>query len=65
MRDSLPYEIDGVVVKVNSFSQQEILGTVSRSPRWAIAYKFKAKETETKIESIVESKTQNNVVVDI
>lgn len=53
MRDSLPYEIDGVVVKVNSFSQQEILGTVSRSPRWAIAYKFKAKETETKIESIV------------
>lgn len=53
MRDSLPYEIDGVVVKVNSFRQQEILGTVSRSPRWAIAYKFKAKETETKIESIV------------
>ena len=53
MRDSLPYEIDGVVVKVNSFSQQEILGTVSRSPRWAIAYKFKAKETETKIENIV------------
>lgn len=53
IRDSLPYEIDGVVVKVNSFRQQEILGTVSRSPRWAIAYKFKAKETETKIESIV------------
>ncbi len=53
IRDSLPYEIDGVVVKVNSFSQQEILGSVSRSPRWAIAYKFKAKEAETKIESIV------------
>ncbi len=53
IRDNLPYEIDGVVVKVNSFRQQEILGTVSRSPRWAIAYKFKAKETETKIESIV------------
>lgn len=53
IRDSLPYEIDGVVVKVNSFRQQEFLGTVSRSPRWAIAYKFKAKEAETKIESIV------------
>lgn len=53
IRDSLPYEIDGVVIKVNSFSQQEILGSVSRSPRWAIAYKFKAKEAETKIESIV------------
>lgn len=53
IRDDLPYEIDGVVVKINSYRQQEILGTVSRSPRWAIAYKFKAKETETKIESII------------
>lgn len=49
VRDSLPYDIDGVVVKVNSTEQQEILGSVSRSPKWAIAYKFKAKETETKI----------------
>ncbi|HMS64134.1 MAG TPA: NAD-dependent DNA ligase LigA [Ignavibacteria bacterium] len=53
IRDSLPYDIDGVVVKINSIEQQEILGSVSRSPRWAIAYKFKAKETETKILSIV------------
>ena len=53
IRDSLPYDIDGVVVKVNSISQQEILGFVSRSPRWAIAYKFKAKETETKILNII------------
>ena len=53
VRDSLPYDIDGVVVKVNSIEQQEILGSVSRSPRWAIAYKFKAKETETKILSII------------
>jgi DNA ligase (NAD+) len=52
-RDKLPYEIDGVVVKVNSLSQQEILGSVSRSPRWAIAYKFKAKETVTKLRSII------------
>ncbi len=51
-RDSLPYEIDGVVVKINSIRQQEILGNVAKSPRWAIAYKFKAKEKVTKINSI-------------
>lgn len=53
IRETLPYDIDGVVVKINSVEQQEILGSVSRSPRWAIAYKFKAKEAETKILSIV------------
>ncbi|MBV6478015.1 MAG: DNA ligase [Ignavibacteria bacterium] len=53
IRESLPYDIDGIVVKVNSIAQQEILGSVSRSPRWAIAYKFKAKEAETKILDIV------------
>ncbi|MDQ3022075.1 MAG: NAD-dependent DNA ligase LigA [Bacteroidota bacterium] len=52
IRDELPYEIDGVVVKVNSIEEQEILGSVSRSPRWAIAYKFKAKEGETKLKNI-------------
>ncbi|HMQ70133.1 MAG TPA: NAD-dependent DNA ligase LigA, partial [Ignavibacteria bacterium] len=52
MRDELPYEIDGVVVKINSFEQQDILGSVSKSPRWAVAYKFKAKETETKLNRI-------------
>lgn len=52
MRDELPYEIDGVVIKVNSFEQQDILGSVSKSPRWAVAYKFKAKETETKLNRI-------------
>ncbi len=52
IRDKLPYEIDGVVVKVNSLSQQEFLGSVGKSPRWAIAYKFKAKEKITKINGI-------------
>ncbi len=52
IRDTLPYEIDGVVVKVNSIRQQEFLGSVAKSPRWAIAYKFKAKEKVTKINSI-------------
>ncbi len=52
LRDNLPYEIDGVVVKVNSIHEQEILGNVAKSPRWAIAYKFKAKEKITRINSI-------------
>lgn len=52
LRDDLPYEIDGVVVKVNSFKEQETLGFVSKSPRWAIAYKFKAKEAVTKLNRI-------------
>ena len=51
-RNDLPYEIDGTVYKVNSFSQQEILGVRSRSPRWAIAGKFKAQQVTTIIENI-------------
>jgi DNA ligase (NAD+) len=52
IRDTLPYEIDGVVVKVNSLAQQEMIGAVAKSPRWAIAYKFKAKQQVTKIKEI-------------
>jgi DNA ligase (NAD+) len=51
-RDNLPYEIDGVVVKVDSLSQQEMLGSIAKSPRWAIAYKFKAKQAVTKLKGI-------------
>lgn len=51
-RDTLPYEIDGVVVKVNLLSQQADIGAVEKSPRWAIAYKFKAKQQETQIKDI-------------
>ena len=49
---SLDYEADGVVAKVNSYALQEQLGEVSRSPRWAIAYKFKAQQAETVVEKI-------------
>ncbi len=51
-RHSLDYDADGVVAKVNSFSLQERLGEVSRSPRWAIAFKFKAQQAETVVEKI-------------
>ncbi|MCI9845086.1 NAD-dependent DNA ligase LigA [Flavobacterium pectinovorum] len=51
-RHQLPYETDGVVVKVNSFRHQEELGYTAKSPRWAIAYKFKAEQVSTKLKSI-------------
>ena len=52
-RDTLPYEIDGLVVKVNSTELQERLGQIARSPRWAIAYKFKPRQATTRILDIV------------
>lgn len=51
-RESLPYDTDGVVIKVNSFHQQEELGFTAKSPRWAIAYKYKAEQASTKLLSI-------------
>ena len=51
-RKELPFDIDGIVIKVNDFRQREILGFTSKSPRWAIAYKFKAEEARTKLLSV-------------
>jgi DNA ligase (NAD+) len=51
-RHNLPYETDGVVVKVNSFQHQEELGFTAKSPRWAIAYKFKSEQVATRLNSI-------------
>jgi len=53
IRDRLPYEIDGIVVKVNSLSLQDQLGMVSRSPRWAVAVKFAPTQATTVIEDII------------
>lgn len=61
-RHHLPYETDGVVIKVNSFQYQEELGYTAKSPRWAIAYKFKSEQSpqnssqyHTKLEELVQS----------
>lgn len=51
-RHELPYETDGVVIKVNSLYQQEELGYTAKSPRWAMAYKFKTEQAETILEKI-------------
>jgi len=53
MRDELEYEIDGAVIKVNSIAQQNIIGSIAKSPRWAVAFKFKAKQAFTIINKIV------------
>ncbi len=51
-RHNLPFEIDGIVIKVNDYKQQNNLGFTAKSPRWAIAYKFKAEQVSTELQSI-------------
>ncbi len=51
-RDSLEYEVDGAVIKVNSIAHQNILGSIAKSPRWAVAFKFKAKQAYTRLNKI-------------
>ena len=52
VRDSLEYDIDGIVIKVNNFTDQEKLGVTAKVPKWAIAYKFPAEQVLTKLENI-------------
>lgn len=52
-RENLPFDIDGIVIKVNKYQQQKSLGFTAKSPRWAISYKFKANRVETILESVV------------
>jgi DNA ligase (NAD+) len=51
-RNNLPFDIDGIVIKVNSYDQQRKLGFTAKSPRWAIAYKFKTNQVETLLEGV-------------
>jgi DNA ligase (NAD+) len=55
LRDELPYEIDGIVIKVNDFDLQNKLGEISRSPRWAVAWKFPPQQEQTFIKDIIVS----------
>lgn len=52
-RDNLPYEIDGVVIKVNDIKKHDAIGYTMKTPKWAIAYKFPAKEVKTKLKDII------------
>ncbi len=51
-RHQLPFAIDGIVLKINNYEQQQTLGFTAKSPKWAIAYKFKAEEVETELQSV-------------
>lgn len=64
-RDELPYEIDGVVFKVNDFDLQEVLGVRTRSPRWAVAYKFAAHQATTQIDDIIVSVGRTGVLTPV
>ncbi|MHB8126508.1 MAG: NAD-dependent DNA ligase LigA [Desulfitobacteriaceae bacterium] len=61
-RHNFPYEIDGLVIKVNDLSQQKELGSTAKSPRWAIAYKFPAEQVETEVQDIVISVGRTGVL---
>ena len=61
-RESLPYEIDGVVIKVDSFGLQRDLGEKSRSPRWAVAWKFPPRQAVTVVEDIIASVGRTGVI---
>ncbi len=65
LRHSLPFEIDGIVIKINSFEQQKQLGQIARSPRWAIAGKFHPEESTTQIEDIILQVGRTGVVTPV
>jgi len=64
-RPALDYEIDGMVIKVNSFEEQEILGQISRAPRWAVAWKFEAEQAETVLLDVEFSVGRTGVITPI
>lgn len=64
-RDTLAYEIDGMVIKINSLNQQEKLGTTMKSPRWAIAYKFPARQVTTKVKNITVNVGRTGIITPV
>jgi len=65
LRDTLGYDIDGIVIKVNSRRQQEVLGFTSKSPRWAVAFKYPARRAQTKLKNIIYSVGRTGVVTPV
>lgn len=61
-RRELDYDTDGMVIKVNDFRQQELLGATGKDPKWAIAYKYPPEEAVTKIEKIIVSMGRTGVL---
>lgn len=64
-RPNLDYEIDGMVIKVNDFSQQEKLGQISRAPRWSVAWKFIAEQAETIVEDVEFSVGRTGIITPV
>lgn len=64
-RTDLPYDIDGVVVKVNDFAQREEMGATAKVPKWAVAYKFPPEEKETKLLEILNSVGRTGVITPV
>lgn len=64
-KEKLEYEMDGVVIKVNSFAQQEALGATLKSPRWAIAYKYPATQATTKLLNIISQVGRTGVITPV
>jgi len=64
-RDTLSYEIDGMVIKINSFEQQEMAGATLKSPRWAIAYKFPARQATTVVKNIIVQVGRTGVITPV
>lgn len=65
IRDGLPFEIDGIVIKVNDFTDQEKLGNTSHAPRWSVAYKFVPKRTTTRIVNIISQVGRTGIVTPV
>lgn len=64
-RHNLPFDVDGLVVKVNRFQEQQILGVTSRSPRWAMAFKYPAPQATTTVKNIVSSVGRSGIITPV